>query len=434
MKTSTKFAIASVAAGALLLTACGDDSDDDGDNTSGGGGAGGGEESVESSGTLSFYTDKAAWEPQFDRVSEVSEDEIGFDLDFTGYSDSDAYTAFIKQSFRTDEKPTLFTWHTGDKLGELVDEGLVAPTSEIWSEAISNGDIPADLEQYYTYDGEQYCVPLHVSYWVMYYNTHVFDEHGLQPPQTWDDLINIADTLAAEGVPAFYQTNILFSFVWFQTLLAGSDPDLYEALATGEASYTDPGVVAAMEQWREMMEAGYFSDPGAADDPQVLLNNGDVAMLNFGTFFTGALNELGMVSGEDYDLFVIPNVDPSLEQTSLIVESGPLCAAEEADDRAEALNYFDWWVTADAQSAWADARGDVSFNPGAEVNDERLADLGEQAGSDDVRLIERYFEATPPSVLTVALDEFGAFVTNPGDPMPHLEAIQAEAEAHWANQ
>ncbi|NED95425.1 extracellular solute-binding protein [Phytoactinopolyspora alkaliphila] len=428
----TRFALAGLTAGALLLAACGGDDGNGDDGDANAPGTSNGE--ARDSGTLKFYTDKAAWEPQFDRVSDASEEQVGWDLDFTGYSDADAYSAFIKQSFRTREKPTLFTWHTGDALAELVDEGMVAPTSDIWAEAIASGDIPADLEQYYTYDGEQYCVPLNVAYWVLYYNKHVFADHGLEAPQTWDDLMHIADTLAAEGIPAFYQTNILFSFVWFQTLLAGSDPDLYEALGTGEASYTDPGVVAVMEQWGDMIEAGYFSDPGLADDPQVLLNNGDVAMLNFGTFFTGSLNELGMVSGEDYDLFVIPNVDPSLDRTSLIVESGPLCAAQEADDRDQALDYLTWWVGAEAQTEWANARGDVSFNPNAEIRDERLAALGEEAGTDEIRLVERYFEATPQPVLTAALDGFGAFVTSPGDPMPILETIQAEADAYWATQ
>lgn len=422
--------LATLAAGALLLAACGGDDDGTADEN----GNGTADEPVAESGTLNFYTDKAAWEPQFEEVSAASEDAIGFDLSFTGYSDANAYTAFIKQSFRTDEKPSLFTWHTGQPLQELVDENLVASTSEMWAEAVANGDLPADLEQYYTVDGEQYCVPLLVAYWVMYYNTELFEERGLTPPQTWDELIEIADTFASDGIPAFWHTNVLFSFVWFQTLLAGSDPDLYNALSTGEASYTDPGVVEVMELWGDMIDEGYFSAPDLANDPQALLRDGDVAMLNFGTFFTGQLNSLDLVSGEDYDFFIIPAVNPDLGRTPLIFETGPLCAAEEATDRAEAMNYLNWWLTPEAQTTWANARGDVSPNPRAEVRDERLANLGVEASTDDYQLIERYFEATPTSVLFTALDGFGEFVTNPGDPMPILETIQAEADAHWASQ
>jgi multiple sugar transport system substrate-binding protein len=68
------------------------------------------------------------------------------------------------------------------------------------------------------------------------------------------------------------------------------------------------------------------------------------------------------------------------------------------------------------------------------VQDQPLAELNEQSASGDFLLLERYFEATPTPVLTAALDGFGAFVTNPGDPMPILETIQAEADAYWSEQ
>ena len=50
-----------------------------------------------------------------------------------------------------------------------------------------------------------------------------------------------------------------------------------------------------------------------------------------------------------------------------------------------------------------------------------------------MRLVNRYFEATPAPVLTAALDAFGAFVTHPGDPMSQLKKIQAAADTYWAS-
>jgi multiple sugar transport system substrate-binding protein len=430
--------LAAVAAAALVLAACGGDDDNAGDDT----GSGSGSTDTESGDdagpaepvTLSFYTDKAAWEPQFEEVSAVSGESIATDFDFTGYSDAEQYGAFIRQSFRTDEKPDLFTWHTGSELEELVSQDLVAPTTGLWDDAVANGDVPEDLRQYYTVDGEQYCVPLLSNFWVMYYNTAVFDEHNIEPPQTWSDLMAVADQLVAEDVVPFYQTNILFSFVWFQTILAGSDPDLYNALSTGEASYTDPGVGEAMELWGDMIDKGYFIDAGVQTSPDELLKNGDVAMINFGTFLSGQLNALDMVSGTDYDFFIVPNVNPDLTQTVLPFETGPLCTAAEANNLERALEYEAWWMTEEAQTTWANARGDVTFNPKAQVNDESLAALNEEAGGDGFQLVNRYFEATPVPVLFAALDQFGAFTSNGGDPMPILEAIQAEADAYWADQ
>ena len=48
------------------------------------------------------------------------------------------------------------------------------------------------------------------------------------------------DALVAAGVVPIHQMNIIFSFVWFQALQVGSNPETYRGLGTGEAKYTDP--------------------------------------------------------------------------------------------------------------------------------------------------------------------------------------------------
>jgi multiple sugar transport system substrate-binding protein len=410
-------------AGTLVLTACG------GGSTPA---AKGEDKPVDS---LKFYNDKASWKDAFVQVGAAGKKDAGIGLEPTGYSDSNAYTAFIRSSFRTKEKPDLFTWHTGKEMEDLVDQGLVAETTDQWTKAVADGNIPGGLKQYFTFGDKQYCVPLLAGYWVMYYNKSVFKRAGVTTtPTTWPELLAVADKVKAIGVKPFYQTNILFSFVWFETLLAGKNPDLYDALSQGKAKYTDPGVVEVMNDWKKMIDAGYFSDPGSKTEPQSQLKNGDTAMVNFGTWFSGSLNTLKMKAGSDYGFFVIPNVDPSLPKTSMVFETGPVCSAAKGEHASTVDKWTSWWVSPPAQTAWANARGDLSFNPKAEVKDPGLAKLNKDVGGDGYRLINRWFEATPVPVMNKALEVFGAFVTKPGDPMPGLQKIQAEADAYWAKQ
>ena len=92
-------------------------------------------------------------------------------------------------------------------------------------------------------------------------------------------------------------------------------------------------------------------------------------------------------------------------------------------------------MSPDAQTAWANSRGDLSFNPKATVKDPMLWRRSNKVvGGDGYRLITRYFEATPTPIANEALELFGAFIANPGDPMPCLETIQAEADEYWAEQ
>jgi multiple sugar transport system substrate-binding protein len=422
-------AVAAVLASLTLATAaCG----------SSGGGSGAAPTSVPKGKTsgeaLKLYNDKGAWKPYFSKVGTLAKSQIGSDLDPVGYTDENAYQAFIKASLRTHVKPDLFTWATGGQLKSLVDENAIADTSALWKSAIAKGYLSKQLERYYTVSGKQYCVPLNVAYWGMFYNKHVFAKYGLQPPKTWADFDKILSTLKSAGVTPMYQTSTLFSFVWFEQLLAGSDPATYNALATGKAKYTDKPVVDAMKLWAQEEKAGYFTDPTIKTQPQSLLQNGDVAMVPFGTWFNTSMTGEGQVPGKDYGFFVIPNVNPSLQKTSMVFETGPLCAMSSAPHLTDSLRALNWWLTPDAQATWAGSRDDVSANPKAPVKDQTLKTVSTAAGKGQYTLINRYFEAAPPPVLTAALDAFGGFMAKPDSYMDQLNTIQQAADAYWAGQ
>ncbi|QNE35299.1 ABC transporter substrate-binding protein [Leifsonia shinshuensis] len=416
-KKRTLALAASVVAAGLLLAGCS------------GSGSGGG-----STGTLKFYTDKAAWKPQFQSLNPTSQKDVKISLSTTGYSDENQYQAFVKQSFRTQQSPGLFTWATGDQLTQLVDQKLVADTSSIWKGAIADGSVSKDLEKYYTFDGKQYCVPMNIAYWVMYYNKKIFDKYGIQKPTTWKELMDDAAKLKQNGVTPFYQTSTLFTFPWFETLVAGTDPKLYNGLADGSVKYTDPRIVAIMNEWLAQEKKGWFSDPGSKTDPAQMLKQGDMAMINFGTFFGASLDGVGMKAGSDYDYFIIPSVDPSLSKTPVPVETGPMCVAQSSKQKDLGLAYSKWWMTPGAQTAWSNARGDVPFNPKAQVKDAGLKKLGQDVSGGNYQLVTRYFEAAPTPILNVALEEFGAFSANPGDPKPFLQKIQDAADKYWASK
>lgn len=383
---------------------------------------------------VKFYSDKANWEPQYQTMSARSTEGIGVGLEVFGYPDPDSYTAFIKQAMATSEKPTLFTWHTGEKLAELARAGYVTATDDIWDAAIAAGDVTESLRDQFTVDGTTYCVPLNNLYSVFYYNVEIFDELGVAPPTSWAELIDVADALVARGQTPFFDTDKTFTFTWFQTLVGGTDPDLYLRLSTGEASYTDPGVVAAMETWKDMIDKGYFNDPATADTESAALAAGSVAMLNWGSFIGPSLQELGLEPGTGYDVFTIPAVDPGLDQTPIYVEASPLCVAAGASDEEAGTAFLEYWMTGDAQSTWAESMSSISFNPKAEVGDPSLQVVSDSMGSGEYLVLQRYYEATPPPVLTVALDGFSEFVTAPGDPLPILERIQTAADEYWASQ
>ncbi|WP_239151761.1 ABC transporter substrate-binding protein [Virgisporangium aurantiacum] len=411
-----KRAVAAVCvAVSLVIAGCGDDGD-----------------SGEKKTHLKLYNDKGAWEPFFKQVGEQSKQEIGLSMEPVGYTDEPAYEAFVKASFRTNVKPDLFTWTTGSRLEEIVKAGHIAETTNLWNDAIASGDLTENLKPYYTIGGKQYCVPANVAYWVMFYNKKILDQYNLKPPTSWGELLAMAQTLKSNGVTPFYHTSILFSFVWFQQMLVGSDPELYAKLSEGKAKYTDPGVVKVMEQWKDLIDKGYFSDPGDKTEPAALMKSGKTAMGVWGTWFNTSMTQAGMKPGDDYGMFFIPNQTPAGGKTALLFESGPLCSLDKAPDREASMKYMKWWVGPTAQEKWANSRNDVSGNPKVKVTEPGLSDITKKASTNEYVLYNRYFEATPAPVLTAALDAFGAFVAKPADYRKQLETIQKAADDYWA--
>jgi len=385
--------------------------------------------SAGSSTNVQLYSDKAAWKPFYQQMSSLAHKQIGTTITPNGYADEPTYQAFIKSSLQTPDQPDLFTWATGPLLSQLATKGQLSNTSSLWQQAIANGDLPKSLEQYYTVNGQQYCIPENVSYWVMFYNKHIFQRDGLTVPTTWQQFMADAATLKQHGTVPFYETNVLFSFVWFQTLLAGSNPTLYAQLTAGKASYTDPGVVKVMQLWRNMIDKGYMSDPGIKTDPATMLKSGQVAMVPDGTWFDTSMVQAGMKPGTDYGMFVIPAVNPALTSTPVALETGPLCIPSKPTNKQEDLKFASWWLKPGAQAAWADSRDDVSANPKVQIKDQELNTLTHEVVTSKYQLVNRYFDAVSPTVLTAALDAFSAFMANPNGYQSQLASIQQAASS-----
>lgn len=383
-----------------------------------------------SSSDLQFVTDKS-WD--FEKFSAVSKDDIDVSLDPAYYADQNAFQAFIKQSFRSNKAPGLFTWHTGSSLEDLVSEGLVAETTDIWEKAVADGDISESVRDLYTIDGKQYCTPISVDDWVMYYDKRTFSDLGLEVPTTWDEMMTVSDTLVDAGIAPFWNSGgNPWAFVWFQILTAGTDVELYNDLMSGDAKFTDPEVVEVMNVWLDMKEKGYFSDPGSKTPGETQIKDQEVAMIPFGTWYASTLDTVGLESGTDWGVFPIPNVNPDQEVTPVAIETAPACVPEKSAQRELGLEYSEWWMGTEAQTAWSEQQGNLPFNPKATAATEEFQKIGEEYTDPKYTFYLRYYEAAPAPILTSSLDEFTGFMTNPGDPMPYLEGIQKVADEYWS--
>lgn len=388
--------------------------------------------------TVELFHDKSNWDEYYQQMGELSATAGGPALETVPYSDTTSYQQTILSALPTDDVPGVFTWWSGYRMEDLYREGRLLDLSSLWQQAIAAGNLPETLATAFTFEEKQWGMPNHVSHWPVFYNKTVFAANELAVPTTWDELMTAAETLKGAGVTPFYATvdGRWPAFIWFEDLLIRTDPDFYEALMRGEQSYTDPVVVGVMELWKEMFDKGYFTalDIPLATDAAPMFANGELAMILNGTWLNQQFPANDMTPGEDYGVFILPNVTPDLQEKVIIFETGPFLVPSNVENPEASQQFLSWWVSPEAQTEWSKLLQDVPSNPQATSESPVLSDLVTQIDEGGYRLIQRYWEATPPQIVENAVDELGRFMLNPDQYMSVLETIQGLAEGVWSER
>jgi raffinose/stachyose/melibiose transport system substrate-binding protein len=153
---------------------------------------------------LDFFQFKGEAVGAFDEI--IAEFEAqNPDIDVVQNAAPDADTA-IRTLLVKDKTPDVITLNGARPYGQLAEAGVFHdfsgdPLLERINPAVQ--EVLADLG---TYEDEVSSLGYVSNADGIIYNREIFAEHGLEPPTTWDELIEICETLDAAGVTPFYGT------------------------------------------------------------------------------------------------------------------------------------------------------------------------------------------------------------------------------------
>ena len=387
---------------------------------------------------LSFFHDKAPWEDYFKAMSDLSAEQIDISFTETPYSDTTSFQQVINSSLPTGDAPDLFTWWSGYRMEDLYKSGNIRDMSDVWTAAVAAGDLPESLAAAFSFDGKPYAVPQSTSSWVVFYNKKVFADNSIEVPATWADFLSNAEKLKAAGVTPFFATvdGRWPAFIWFEEFLIKRDPQFYVDLCNGQAKYTDDTAVKAMADWKDLIDKEYFTPLDTPMDQNfvTMFQAGEVAMIPVGTWFQQQFLAADLVPGEDYDVFILPNIDPAATKNVMIVETGAIILPNGGKNDEAAVKLAAWWDQVDAQTKWSGLLGDLGANPKVQHDNVVLANVTKLTTDGKYELLQRYWEATPPAIVENAVDELARFMLNPGEAQSVLEAIQKIADEEWAKR
>ncbi|WP_315550996.1 extracellular solute-binding protein [Microbacterium aurum] len=281
---------------------------------------------------------------------------------------NDAYKDKIKVVAGSDNAPdVMFSW-SGSFLDELVQGDAVMDLSS-WLEEdteLRDSFYPSQLEAM-SVDGVQYGLPLGMHSKLFFYNKDVFDDLGLEAPTTWDEFIDVLDTIEGAGMtPIEYGAADQWTIAHYVGTLNQRvvDPEVYAAdqdPATGE--FTDAGYVTALERFQEL--AGYMNQDMTAVTHEVARNAwiaGEAPIMYLQSAEVGYLDDVDF----EYGTFNFPTVDGGLG------DAGQLTGAPEGfviskntEHPEEAKRFVEFLLSKANGIAYTEETGELSAVQGA---------------------------------------------------------------------
>ena len=177
---------------------------------------------------------------------------------------NDPYKQKLHVSLGSNQPPDVFENWGGGILKSYVDSGAVKDITDAWKgdAAWSNKFFP-NVVQSATFGGKVYGVPMNsIQPEVFFYNKDVFAKAGVQPPQTWDQLLSAVQTLKSKGIaPISLGGQGKWPELLYLQYLADrvGGPQLFDNVLAGKKdAWLDPGFVTAATMIQQLIDAGAF--------------------------------------------------------------------------------------------------------------------------------------------------------------------------------
>ncbi|WJV48378.1 ABC transporter substrate-binding protein [Streptomyces flavofungini] len=441
--------VASAAVGALALglSACGGDDKDKDDDKAGGGGK-------ESAATVQLpkldgekVSVAAVWggaeRKVFLKVLDEFEKRTGAEVSFVPAQDP--IISFLESKVAGGQPPDVAMLPQVGAIEQAVANKWAKPVGPEAQKQLDK-NYAQGWQDLGAVDGKQYGVYFKAANKsLVWYNTKVFENAGVQEPKTWKEFMKTSQTVYDSGVtPMSVAGAEAWTLTdWFENIyLSQAGPEKYDQLAQHKIKWTDPSVKAALTTLGELFGKKGFIAGGADGALQTefpasvkqTFTGGDqpkAGMVFEGDMVSLSIAETKAEVGTDAKVFPFPAVGDE----SPAVVGGDAAVALKDSKGAQALLTF--LATPEAAKIWAEAGGFVSPNKALDLkaypNDVQrgIADALIKAG-DDIRFdmsdqAPQSFGGTPGKGEWKALQDFLKNPKNVAGTQQTLEDAAAKA-------
>ncbi|MGI8607082.1 MAG: ABC transporter substrate-binding protein [Gaiellaceae bacterium] len=356
---------------ALALTAmaagCGGDGDDGG--SAGGESTGTAEGSGDVSGKISLMGIWVGTEQEsVEAVLDGFRDKYP-NVDVKYNAAGDNLVTILSTAVEGGNPPDLATIAQPALVREYVDKGELQPIDFAEDTVTENyGESQVELGKV---DGTLYSFPFKgANKSTVWYNVTVFEDAGVEPPETWDDFLANAETLQASGVPAYsiggadgWTLTDLFENIYIRT----AGPEMYDQLAAHEIPWTDQSVKDALTEMAKVLgdtdnvaggTQGALQTDFATSVTQAFADPPKAAQVIEADFVAGEIvNATDAEPETGFNVFTFPSINDS--EAAVVGASDSLVMFKDSPAAQALVEYL---ATPEAAQIWVERGGFASPN------------------------------------------------------------------------
>jgi len=309
------------------------------------------------------------------------------------YTPNDQFGQLIQTQFQSGQAPDVIQVTPGSGGGlaglSLADAGRLAPLDgQAWIEEVPEGLLPL-LQR----DDTTYVLPTAVAPYFVAYNPDIFDEVGVEVPETFGDLLDACGAFAGAGFIPIALAGASFSNVniTLQTLAANNvdrvSPDWTEERYAGDVTFADSSEwEKTLTDFTEMIDAGCYAPDVAAIAAPVHSQQFGSGLAAMYVMPAQALAIVAANSTPDLKVATFPFPADKASETTIPTASGiGLVVNAEAKDLDAALFFTEWLGSKEARIIYSEDAGGIAWSAGPDGEDvipEVLEPLREILASD----------------------------------------------------
>lgn len=275
----------------------------------------------------------------------------------------------LRTRITTDDVPDLFQINIGHvTTNQAMEAGYISDLSNL----DASQHYAASISEATSIDGVQALMSLGVGVLGLPYNIDMLADVGYdEPPQTWDELIDLGEKLQAEGMDMLvyasaWETAIGNVFHWTFGHHAILDPEFREAYETNTIDWSRPEYRAILEegferfnQLNEFVQVGSFTNEYAI--AQQAFTNENAAIVLGGTWEAGVLRDLN--PDLEFGFMNLPYADGAENPFIFIPEDG-IAINDQSEKKEYAEIFIEWLFSPENYLVMQEAKGTFSAYEG----------------------------------------------------------------------